>query len=317
MRNAGGLFLVALLAAPGIGHAKRAVAPETWLCGAGEFVSGDGEMVVDIGHDSIGLGDACPMTPATVKSSKKRATFSGRWAGCTGFTGPVRVAAKLATGKCNVLDVKVRAPKQKIRRHFQASRSKGDPKDCQSSDTFDQIQRRIFGARGCRVETCHGSAKSGGLDLRVGAAYASLVGAAATGAPGDLRVAPGDSAQLVFDSVARHLQRHAPWGAQVTVTLEQLGEPCSIDATGPAYDAARSAFAEAWGHEPVDIGIGGSIPFIATFQELFPKASILVTGVEDPHGNAHGPNESLHWGEFERACVAEALLLAKLAGLRP
>jgi acetylornithine deacetylase/succinyl-diaminopimelate desuccinylase-like protein len=132
-----------------------------------------------------------------------------------------------------------------------------------------------------------------------------------------VRVAPGDSAQLVFDSVARHLQRHAPWGAQVTVTLEQLGEPCSIDATGPAYDAARTAFAEAWGHEPVDIGIGGSIPFIATFQELFPKASILVTGVEDPHGNAHGPNESLHLGEFEKACVAEALLLQKLAGLRP
>jgi acetylornithine deacetylase/succinyl-diaminopimelate desuccinylase-like protein len=132
-----------------------------------------------------------------------------------------------------------------------------------------------------------------------------------------VRVAPGDSAQLVFDSVARHLKRHAPWGAQVTVTLEQLGEPCSIDATGPAYDAARAAFAEAWDHEPVDIGIGGSIPFIATFQELFPKASILVTGVEDPHGNAHGPNESLHLGEFERACVAEALLLEKLAGLRP
>jgi acetylornithine deacetylase/succinyl-diaminopimelate desuccinylase-like protein len=132
-----------------------------------------------------------------------------------------------------------------------------------------------------------------------------------------VRVAPGDSAQLVFDSVARHLQRHAPWGAQVTVTLEQLGEPCSIDATGPAYDAARSAFAEAWDHEPVDIGVGGSIPFIATFQELFPKASILVTGVEDPHGNAHGPNESLHIGEFERACVAEALLLSKLAALKP
>jgi acetylornithine deacetylase/succinyl-diaminopimelate desuccinylase-like protein len=132
-----------------------------------------------------------------------------------------------------------------------------------------------------------------------------------------VRVAPGDSAQLVFDSVARHLQRHAPWGAQVTVTLEQLGEPCSIDATGPAYDAARAAFTEAWDHEPVDIGIGGSIPFIATFQELFPKASILVTGVEDPHGNAHGPNESLHIGEFERACVAEALLLSKLAALKP
>ena len=64
---------------------------------------------------------------------------------------------------------------------------------------------------------------------------------------------------------------------------------------------------------PVEIGVGGSIPFIATFQDLFPGATILVTGVEDPDSRAHGPNESLHLGEFERACVAEALLLAKVA----
>jgi acetylornithine deacetylase/succinyl-diaminopimelate desuccinylase-like protein len=131
-----------------------------------------------------------------------------------------------------------------------------------------------------------------------------------------VRIAPGDSAKLVFDSVARHLETHAPWGAQVTVTLEQLGEPCTIDATGPAYDAARAAFAEAWGTPPVDMGMGGSIPFIATFQEIFPKASILVTGVEDPDSRAHGPNESLHLGEFERVCLAEALLLHKLASLK-
>ncbi len=132
-----------------------------------------------------------------------------------------------------------------------------------------------------------------------------------------VRIAPGDSAQLVFDSVARHLRTHAPWGAEVTVTLEELGEPCSIDATGPAYDAARAAFAEAWGTPPVDVGMGGSIPFIATFQEIFPKASVLVTGVEDPDSNPHGPNESLHLDEFERACTAEALLLSKLAALKP
>ena len=43
--------------------------------------------------------------------------------------------------------------------------------------------------------------------------------------------------------------------------------------------AARSALAEAWdGVAPVDMGTGGSIPFIAEFQEMFPGASILVTG---------------------------------------
>jgi acetylornithine deacetylase/succinyl-diaminopimelate desuccinylase-like protein len=133
-----------------------------------------------------------------------------------------------------------------------------------------------------------------------------------------LRLAPGDQAKLAYEALYAHLERHAPWGAQVSVTLEGLGEPCAIDPTGPAYDAARSAFTAAWdGTPPVEIGVGGSIPFIATFQELFPQAAILVTGVEDPDSRAHGPNESLHLGEFARVCLAEALLLAKLAPTAP
>ncbi|WP_432835580.1 dipeptidase [Dactylosporangium sp. CA-092794] len=133
-----------------------------------------------------------------------------------------------------------------------------------------------------------------------------------------VRIAPGDSAQRVYEAMVEHLHRHAPWGAKVTVELEQLGEPCVIDATGPAFDAAREAFAAAWdGVQPVDMGVGGSIPFIATFQELFPKAAVLVTGVEDPGTGAHGPNESLHLGEFERVCVAEALLLSNVSRLTP
>lgn len=38
-----------------------------------------------------------------------------------------------------------------------------------------------------------------------------------------------------------------------------------------------------------------------------------MTGVEDPHSAAHGPDESLHLGEFERVCTAEALLLKNVA----
>jgi acetylornithine deacetylase/succinyl-diaminopimelate desuccinylase-like protein len=134
-----------------------------------------------------------------------------------------------------------------------------------------------------------------------------------------VRIAPGDDAQKAYETVKAYLETQRPWGATVEVTLEQLGEPCRIDATGPAYDAARSALRTAWdGVEPVDIGVGGSIPFIATFQELFPSAAVLVTGVEDPDARAHGPNESLHLGEFGRICLAEALLLVNVAAtVRP
>ncbi|GIF00352.1 dipeptidase [Paractinoplanes rishiriensis] len=129
-----------------------------------------------------------------------------------------------------------------------------------------------------------------------------------------VRVAPGDDPKSVYAAVRSHLEKFVSWGAHVEVTLESDGNPCVIDATGPAYDAARAAFASAWdGVAPVDMGVGGSIPFIATFQELFPQAAILVTGVEDPQSGAHGPDESLHLGEFERVCVAEALLLRNVA----
>jgi len=128
-----------------------------------------------------------------------------------------------------------------------------------------------------------------------------------------VRIAPGDDPKSAFLAVQAHLERNAPWGARVTLTLEHDGDPCVIDATGPAFEAARAAFAEAWdGATPVDIGVGGSIPFIATFQEMFPDAAILVTGVEDPDSRAHGPNESLHLGEFARVCLAETLLLDKV-----
>src|SRR5882757_3555322 len=127
-----------------------------------------------------------------------------------------------------------------------------------------------------------------------------------------MRVAPGGDAHEQLAALTRHLEEHAPWGAQVTVTLGDIGEPYAIDASGSVYDAARAAFRQAWGAEPVDTGVGGSIPFIAEFAAAFPSAKILVTGVEDPATQAHSVNESLHLGVLERAATAEALLLANL-----
>jgi acetylornithine deacetylase/succinyl-diaminopimelate desuccinylase-like protein len=128
-----------------------------------------------------------------------------------------------------------------------------------------------------------------------------------------VRLAPGDTSANAFARLSEHLEKHVPWGAQLKITLVDTGEPTVLPTAGPAYAAARSALAEAWdGVAPVDMGTGGSIPFIAEFQETFPGASILVTGVEDPDTRAHGPNEGLHLPEFERCVLAEALLLQRL-----
>ena len=131
-----------------------------------------------------------------------------------------------------------------------------------------------------------------------------------------MRVAPGGDAEEHLAALTTHLQRSAPWGARVTVTRGEIGQPYAIDATGAVYDAARAAFRQAWGADPIDMGMGGSIPFIAEFAAAFPQAKILVTGVEDPATQAHSVNESLLLGVLERAAIAEALLLANLTVTR-
>jgi acetylornithine deacetylase/succinyl-diaminopimelate desuccinylase-like protein len=130
-----------------------------------------------------------------------------------------------------------------------------------------------------------------------------------------MRIAPDEDTQVAYKLLKAHLQKHLPWGARMEVQLDDEGPGFDAHAHGPVYDQARAAFANAWGVQPVDIGSGGSIPFVARFAEVFPHAAILVTGVEDPDGRAHAANESLHLGEFERVCQAEALLLARLGGM--
>lgn len=132
-----------------------------------------------------------------------------------------------------------------------------------------------------------------------------------------MRVAPGGDAREHLAALTRHLETHAPWGARVTVTPGDVGQPYAIDAGGPVYDAARRAFEVAWGREPIDMGMGGSIPFIAEFAAAFPEAKILVTGVEDPGTQAHSINESLHLGVLERAAISEALFLEALGEPAP
>jgi cysteinylglycine-S-conjugate dipeptidase len=129
-----------------------------------------------------------------------------------------------------------------------------------------------------------------------------------------LRLAPGDDAHRARVKLAEHLRKHAPWGVQVTVSDSDVGDAYAIDATGPAFDAARMAYREAYGKDAVEIGDGGTIPFVAQFADAFPAAAILVVSAgADPDCRAHGTDESLHLEEFERACVAETLLLAELA----
>ncbi|MHC1563568.1 M20/M25/M40 family metallo-hydrolase [Actinomycetospora sp. C-140] len=129
-----------------------------------------------------------------------------------------------------------------------------------------------------------------------------------------VRLAPGDDAGRAVEAVTEHLRRHVPWGAHLAVSTKAAAEPFALEPTGDVYDLARDALAAAFGNDVVEMGMGGSIPFIAEFARTFPGASVMVTGVGDPASRWHGVDESLHLGMFGRCVLAETMLLHTLAG---
>ncbi|GAA3623626.1 dipeptidase [Microbacterium awajiense] len=126
------------------------------------------------------------------------------------------------------------------------------------------------------------------------------------------RIAPGQTARDAYAAIEAHLRANAPFGAELVFRDVDLGDGFLVDTDGWAVATAKQALAEGYGVEPVEMGVGGSIPFIADLVRQFDGAQILITGVEDPHARAHSPNESLHLETFRHAVLSEALLLEKL-----
>lgn len=128
-----------------------------------------------------------------------------------------------------------------------------------------------------------------------------------------MRIPPGQDTAAALEALKAHLAANVPWGAQLSFYAEESGHPTVLPTDNFAVEAWQEAFREAFGKEAVEMGAGGSIPFIATFAELFPEAPILVVGAGDPTSAIHAPNESQDLGDLEKATLAEAIALRLLA----
>lgn len=130
-----------------------------------------------------------------------------------------------------------------------------------------------------------------------------------------LRIAPGEKPQRALKLLREHLLKHIPFGAQIEFEDFEAGDPY-LDDPGWAKELAADSLELSFGRSPIDMGVGGSIPFIAKFKVVYPQAQILVTGVEDPDSRAHAPNESLHLESFRKAMLAQSLFLLQANQLK-
>lgn len=111
------------------------------------------------------------------------------------------------------------------------------------------------------------------------------------------RLVPNQDHNKIAKMFVEYFESIAP--EYVTIKAEYLhGGPsyvCPIDL--PAYKAAEKAFKDVYGKDPVPVRSGGSIPIIATFEEVLGIKSVLM-GFGLGSDAIHSPNENFPLEQF-------------------
>jgi acetylornithine deacetylase/succinyl-diaminopimelate desuccinylase-like protein len=111
------------------------------------------------------------------------------------------------------------------------------------------------------------------------------------------RLVPNQDHNKIAKMFVEYFESIAP--EYVTINAEYLhGGPsyvCPIDL--PAYKAAEKAFKDVYGKDPVPVRSGGSIPIIATFEEVLGIKSVLM-GFGLGSDAIHSPNENFPLEQF-------------------
>src|SRR6476661_4792658 len=115
-----------------------------------------------------------------------------------------------------------------------------------------------------------------------------------------MRIVPGSDPVTELDALVRHLESHAPWGAQVTVDRTKEAPPFRCPTGGTGYAAASAALEAAYGKPVAEAGSGGSIPLLKTLQQAAPDAEFVLWGPEDvAAARIHASDESVDPAEIE------------------
>jgi acetylornithine deacetylase/succinyl-diaminopimelate desuccinylase-like protein len=127
-----------------------------------------------------------------------------------------------------------------------------------------------------------------------------------------MRLVPDQDPDKIAKLFEDYVRKVAPKTVEVKVTRMHGGKPWMTEFDNEYVQAAGRAIEKGFGQKPVFNREGGSIPVVATFQEILGLPSVLF-GVGLPDENAHAPNEKLDLGNFHGGIIASAYLYDEIA----
>ena len=130
-----------------------------------------------------------------------------------------------------------------------------------------------------------------------------------------MRLVPDQDPDKIAKLFEAYVQKVCPKTVELKVTRMHGGRPWMTDFDNKFVQAAGRAIEKGFGKAPVFNREGGSIPVVATFQEILGLPSVLF-GVGLPDENAHAPNEKLDLGNFHGGIIASAYLYDEVAASR-
>lgn len=128
------------------------------------------------------------------------------------------------------------------------------------------------------------------------------------------RLVANQDPERIFARFRDYVMQIAPAGVTVEVSNLGNGRPTLTSPDLPAALALARALEAEFGRPPLFVYEGGSIPFVATFEELL-HLPVVVMGFTPPDGNFHAPNEWMDLANYESGVRAMARYWDELAHL--
>ena len=128
------------------------------------------------------------------------------------------------------------------------------------------------------------------------------------------RLVPNQDPRQVNRLLGKQLKKLCPPTVKLEIVDGHGAEAYHVPPTGPMSQAALESLRESFGHEPVLLREGGSIPIINEFKKVLGVDSLLL-GLALPDDNLHSPNEKFDLDCFHNGAEMSARLWPKLAEL--
>jgi acetylornithine deacetylase/succinyl-diaminopimelate desuccinylase-like protein len=127
-----------------------------------------------------------------------------------------------------------------------------------------------------------------------------------------MRLVPNQRPDRVLAQLRDAVSRLATPGTRAEVVELNSALPVRIETGHPGIEPARRAFAAAYGHAPVLVREGGSVPVTVDFQQAL-GTHLLVTGFGLPDDGLHSPNERMSLDQYHRGTEMVIHLMDELA----